>query len=85
MTTRKYKIILVKDCDECPYLNWHEVNYSIECELQTDELDCCRQVRYKDNPDAMKELFNYCPLAELCEEECGMGLINSYKRIGAIR
>ena len=71
------KVLLIKDCDDCPYHNSYQ-NYVIECTLQmTDELGLSRQLRYKEKgyEAAKAELFSKCPLLNCL----GENIINYYK------
>lgn len=59
------KLAPIGDCEDCPFFNWYDITYNLECGKSL------KQIRYKEigSDKAIKELFNQCPLDNAGELE----------------
>ena len=54
------KLVPIGDCEDCPFFNWYDITYTLECGKSL------KQIRYKEigSDKAIMELFGQCPLQE---------------------
>lgn len=71
------KVLLIFDCDECPYFSQFVQNRRIQCEISEDEYGGMVQIGYGKSREefemAMERLYSNCPLAspsDFCDDYC---------------
>jgi len=66
------KLVPIGDCEDCPFFNWYDITYTLECGKSL------KQIRYKEigSDKAIMELFNQCPLEEYPNNE--IKLLNAF-------
>ena len=79
------RIVLIDDCNDCPYFSSSYLSYIMQCDLQEDDLGCSIQLRYRDKEtreynweETMQGLLKNCPLATL-DDISSPDLIKKYE------